>query len=59
MDLLIKNLKQKLKMIQNKTESEENLKIHVTSWLLGELGYNVNDFDYEYKLCRRGKDVSR
>ena len=50
MDLLIKNLKQKLKMIQNKTESEENLKIHVTSWLLGELGYNVNDFDYEYKL---------
>lgn len=56
MDLLIKNLKQKLKMIQNKTESEENLKIHVTSWLLGELGYNVNDFDYEYKLCRRGKD---
>ena len=55
-DSLIKNLKDRLKMIQGKTESEENLKIHVTTWLLGELGYNMNDFDYEYKLCRRGKD---
>lgn len=56
MDLLLKDLKQKLKMIQDKTESEENLKIHVTKWLLGELGYNINDFDYEYSLCRRGKE---
>ena len=56
MDLLIKNLKERLKMIQGKTESEENLKIHVTTWLLDELGYDMNDFDYEYKLCRRGKD---
>lgn len=56
MNLLIKNLKHKLKVIQDKTESEENLKIHVTAWLLGELGYNADDFDYEYGLCRRGKD---
>lgn len=56
MDLLVKSLKQRLHMIQDKTESEENLKIHVTTWFLGELGYNANDFDYEYKLCRRGKD---
>ena len=56
MDALIKNLRQKLKMLQNKTESEENLKIHITTWVLGELGYDANDFDYEYKLCRRGKD---
>ncbi|MBQ1192910.1 MAG: type I restriction enzyme HsdR N-terminal domain-containing protein [Lachnospiraceae bacterium] len=56
MDILIKDLKHKLKMIQDKTESEENLKIHVTKWLLEELGYNPDDIDYEYKLCRRGKD---
>ena len=56
MSSLIRNLKNRLKMIQGKTESEENLKIHVTTWLLSELGYDMNDFDYEYKLCRRGKD---
>lgn len=56
MDDLIKNLKHKLKKLQDKGESEENLKIHITSWVLAELGYNSDDFDYEYKLCRRGKD---
>lgn len=56
METLIKNLKSKLKKLQDKGESEENLKIHITSWVLGELGYNPDDFDYEYKLCRRGKD---
>lgn len=56
MDSIIKSLKNRLKMLQDKTESEENLKIHVTTWLFGELGYNISDFDYEYKLCRRGKD---
>lgn len=56
MEKIIKELKYKLKKLQDKGESEENLKIHITSWLLGELGYNREDFDYEYKLCRRGKD---
>lgn len=56
MEILIRNLKHKLKNLQDKTESEENLKIHITSWLLGELGYNPDKFDYEYKLCRRGKE---
>lgn len=56
MDSLIKAVKQRLKTIHNKTESEENLKIHVTKRILEELGYNEEDFDYEYKLCRRGKD---
>lgn len=56
MDSLIQELKCRLEMIQNKADSEENLKIHVTTWLLRELGYNDADFDYEYKLCRRGKE---
>lgn len=56
MNLLVKKLKERLKLLQSKVESEENLKIHVTKWLLEELGYNPDEIDYEYKLCRRGKD---
>lgn len=55
-DLLIKKLKNRLETIQDIADSEENLKINVTRWFLGELGYNTSDFKYEYKLCRRGKE---
>lgn len=56
MEQLIKDIKKRLKNLNNQTDSEENLKINFTRWLLGELGYNVDDFDYEYRLCRRGKE---
>lgn len=59
MDVLIRDLKSKLKTLHDKTESEENLKIHVTSWILQELGYNADDFDYEHNFCRRGKENMR
>lgn len=51
---MIKELQGRIKEFQNtKTDSEENLKFHVTTWVLTQLGYDTNDFDLEHPLCRR------
>lgn len=51
---MIKELRARIKDFQNtKTDTEENLKFHVTVWVLTQLGYDANDFDFEHPLCRR------
>ncbi len=53
-EYMIKELQTRIKDFQRtKTDSEENLKFHVTTWVLRQLGYDTNDFDLEHPLCRR------
>ncbi len=53
-EYMVKELQTKIKDFQRtKTDSEENLKFHVTTWVLSQLGYDTNDFDLEHPLCRR------
>lgn len=55
--MLFKEIKEKIELLGNKAESEENLKMHVTRWMLEQLGYDEDTFDYEHALCRdKGKN---
>lgn len=54
----LKKLIEKIELLGSKADSEENLKIHVISWMLRELGYDEQNFDYEHPLCRdKNKDM--
>lgn len=51
---MIKELQVKLEDFKKtKTDSEENLKYHITTWVLSRLGYDAESFDFEHPLCRR------
>ena len=50
-----RELVNKIEVLDGLKNSEENLKYHVTSWMLKELGYDEDKFDYEHSLCRVGK----
>ena len=51
---MIKELNEKIdEFIISKTDSEENLKVHITRWILDKLGFDIDTFNYEHKLCRR------
>lgn len=50
---MLKQLIDRIALLDNKTDSEENLKIVVTRWMLIEMGYDELLFDYEHPLCRR------
>ena len=51
---MVKELKKEIeKFLMTKTNNEENLKFHVTKWVLTRLGYDEDSFDYEHPLCRR------
>lgn len=47
-----RELVRKLEVVHGLADSEENLKSHVTTWMLKELGYDEDKFDYEHPLCR-------
>ena len=50
--MYFKEIKEKIALLGNKAESEENLKVHITKWMLVQLGYDEDTFDYEHTLCR-------
>ena len=50
-----RELRSKLDTLKDKGDSEENVKNHITVWMLKMLGYDEDWFDYEY-LCRKGKN---
>ena len=52
---MIEELKLRLQKLKGKTDSEENLKVHITMWLLEKLGYDRDDMDFEHSLCRKDK----
>ena len=47
---------ERIDMLGNKTDSEQNLRSDVTEWMLKELGYEERLFDREYRLCRDTKN---
>lgn len=55
MQNMIEELKLRLQKLKGKTDSEENLKVHITMWLLEKLGYDRDDMDFEHSLCRKDK----
>ena len=36
--MYFKEIKEKIALLGNKSESEENLKVHITKWMLVQLG---------------------
>ena len=53
-----KEIIDRIDSLSDKTDSEENLKCHITVWMLQKLGYTLKDFDYEHRLCR-GSEKNR
>ena len=44
-----KEIIDRIDSLSDKTDSEENLKCHITVWMLQKLGYTLKDFDYEHR----------
>lgn len=53
---MLKELTNRISLLGEKTDSEQNLKYFVTAWMLKELGYDESLFDFEHPLCRDSKN---
>lgn len=52
----LEELVDRIDLLEGKNDSEENVKNHVTVWMLQQLGYDDRTFDYEHTLCRTTKN---
>lgn len=52
---MLEQLIERISLLDDKSDSEENLKFHVTVWLLKELGYEERMFNFEHPICRDSK----
>lgn len=52
----LKDLIERIDLLEGKNDSEENVKNHITVWMLKQLGYDDRTFDYEHALCRTTKN---
>lgn len=52
----LKELIERIDLLEGKNDSEENVKNHITVWMLKQLRYDDRTFDYEHALCRTTKN---
>lgn len=52
----LEKLIERIELLGDKTDSEQNLKHFVTVWMLKKLGYEEVLFDFEHPLCRDSKN---